>query len=58
MGNPHELTAGDAASRRGWSRTTLYAAGTLSMLAISMVSSLSLWIFLPWTFLEIGRAHV
>lgn len=51
MGNPHQLTAGVAPSRRGWSPTTLYAAGTVSMLVISMVSSLSLWILLPWTFL-------
>jgi signal peptidase I len=34
-----------------WQRTVLYGAGTASMLFISMVSSLSLWIFLPWGFL-------
>ena len=32
-------------------RTVLYGAGTLSMLLISMISSLSLWIALPWAFL-------
>lgn len=32
-------------------RTTLYAAGTVSMLVISMASSLVLWIALPWVFL-------
>ena len=35
-----------------WRRTVLYGAGTLSMLLISMVSSLSLWIALPWVFLD------
>jgi len=38
-------------SAKTWRRTVLYGAGTLSMLLISMVSSLSLWIFLPWGFL-------
>jgi signal peptidase I len=37
---------------RPWQRTALYGAGTISMLAISMVSSLSLWIFLPLAFLD------
>ena len=57
MGNAHELTA--AASARGGAttgksvrRTVLYGAGTISMLMISMVSSLSLWIALPWAFLD------
>ena len=36
---------------RTWQRTTLYAAGTVSMLVISMASSLVLWIGLPWAFL-------
>jgi signal peptidase I len=35
-----------------WRRTVLYGAGTLSMLLISMVSSLSLWIALPLLFLH------
>jgi len=35
-----------------WQRTALYGAGTISMLIISMASSLSLWIFLPWGFLD------
>jgi signal peptidase I len=35
-----------------WRRTVLYGAGTISMLLISMVSSLSLWILLPWAFLD------
>ena len=34
-----------------WQRTVLYGAGTISMLIISMASSLSLWIALPWGFL-------
>jgi signal peptidase I len=57
MGNPHQLTA--AAGRRAGTssgksvkRTVLYGAGTISMLFISMVSSLSLWIALPWAFLD------
>lgn len=33
-------------------RTVLYGAGTVSMLTISMVSSLALWIALPWAFLD------
>lgn len=46
-------TAGDQAARsvKTWQRTVLYGAGTVSMLIISMASSLSLWIFLPWGFL-------
>jgi signal peptidase I len=36
---------------RPWLRPVLYGAGTVSMLMISMVSSLSLWIALPWGFL-------
>jgi signal peptidase I len=34
-----------------WQRTVLYGAGTICMLIISMASSLSLWIALPWGFL-------
>jgi signal peptidase I len=46
-------TVGKEAARGGktWRRTVLYGAGTVSMLIISMASSLSLWIFLPWGFL-------
>ena len=66
MGNAHQLTgagaparssaAGTARStarpRKSVRRTVLYGAGTVSMLTISMVSSLSLWIALPWLFLD------
>lgn len=59
MGNPHQLSAApsrtrDAATPPGKSvkRTVLYGAGTISMLMISMVSSLSLWIALPWAFIH------
>jgi signal peptidase I len=62
VGNPHQLTTADreaAAAARStgkpagtpWVRPVLYGAGTVSMLMISMVSSLSLWIALPWGFL-------
>jgi len=62
VGNPHQLTAvgtGTAAEIRStgkpatkpWLRPVLYGAGTVSMLIISMASSLSLWIALPWGFL-------
>jgi signal peptidase I len=37
---------------RTWQRTVLYGAGTISMLVISMASSLSLWIALPWGCLD------
>jgi signal peptidase I len=55
MGNPHQLTGPSAVPRsatKTWQRTLLYGAGTVSMLTISMVSSLSLWIALPWAFLD------
>ena len=47
-------TAGREAGRAGktFQRTVLYGAGTVSMLLISMTCSLSLWIFLPWGFLD------
>jgi signal peptidase I len=46
------MTAGTSPSRtRAWRRTALYAAGTGSMLVISMACSLVLWIALPWAFL-------
>jgi signal peptidase I len=62
VGNAHQLTGaatGTAADVRNsakattkpWLRPVLYGAGTVSMLMISMVSSLSLWIALPWAFL-------
>ena len=65
MGNPHQLTGGPrgggaaAADQHGrggkdgkpWHRPVLYGAGTVSMLVVSMVASLSLWIALPWAFL-------
>ena len=57
MGNPHQLSAaaGPAAatpSGKSVKRTVLYGVGTISMLMISMASSLSLWIALPWAFLH------
>ena len=54
MGNPHQLTrraAPPARHVKSLKRTVMYGAGTLSMLVISMVTSLSLWIALPWLFL-------
>ena len=62
MGNAHQLTlrgTGTAAevrnaakpATRPWLRPVLYGAGTVSMLMISMATSLSLWIALPWGFL-------
>lgn len=53
MGNPHQLTGVPARrpAAKPWLRPVLYGAGTVSMLMISMVSSLSLWIGLPWAFL-------
>ena len=66
MGNPHQLTTADRAAAaataaevknsgkpatKPWLRPVLYGAGTVSMLMISMVSSLSLWIALPWAFI-------
>jgi signal peptidase I len=51
MGNAHQLTAA-APSGKSVKRTVLYGAGTISMLMISMVSSLSLWIALPWAFIH------
>jgi signal peptidase I len=64
VGNPDQLTTGstgtaaeprgvaDRAATRPWLRPVLYGAGTVSMLMISMASSLSLWIALPWGFLD------
>ena len=55
MGNAHQLTGSSPAPRpttKTWQRTLLYGAGTVSMLLISMVTSLSLWIALPWAFLD------
>jgi signal peptidase I len=55
VGNAHQLTGSSPAARpatKTWQRTLLYGAGTVSMLAISMVTSLSLWIALPWAFLD------
>lgn len=51
MGNAHQLTAAAPERRKTWQRTVLYGAGMVSMLVISMASSLSLWIGLPWAFL-------
>jgi signal peptidase I len=67
VGNAHQLTGAAPGARTGTGsatrqagrpsgksvkRTVLYGAGTISMLLISMVSSLSLWIALPWAFLD------
>ena len=63
MGNAHQLTARDPGAAaelrttakpatKPWLRPVLYGAGTVSMLVISMASSLSLWIALPWGFLD------
>jgi len=56
MGNPHQLSAvarrGPAPAGKSVKRNVLYGAGTISMLMISMASSLSLWIALPWAFLH------
>lgn len=45
-------TSPTVSSARTWQRTVLYGAGTVCMLIISMASSLSLWIALPWAFLD------
>lgn len=51
MGNANQLTGGSQSERKTVGRTALYAAGTVSMLIISMATSLSLWIAFPWLFL-------
>ena len=51
MGNAHQLTPAAQDRRKPWHRTVLYGAGMASMLLLSMASSLSLWIALPWAFL-------
>ena len=51
MGNAHQLTPTSSERRKPWHRTVLYGAGMASMLLISMATSLSLWIALPWVFL-------
>jgi signal peptidase I len=62
VGNADQLTAGRRSARPGgrgtdkagaktWRRSLLYGAGTVSMLIVSMITSLSLWIALPWAFL-------
>jgi signal peptidase I len=48
---PGKTAPGKPAPGKTWQRTVLYGAGTISMLIISMASSLSLWIALPWGFL-------
>jgi signal peptidase I len=52
VGNPHQLTPAAQDRRKPWHRTVLYGAGMASMLLISMATSLSLWIALPWAFLD------
>ncbi len=51
MGNAHQLTPASPERHKPWHRTVLYGAGMASMLLLSMASSLSLWIALPWAFL-------
>ena len=51
MGNPHQLSRGGQPASKGWHKPVLYGAGTVSMLLVSMATSLSLWIALPWAFL-------
>jgi signal peptidase I len=59
VGNADELTGGPStaapraagSASRSWHRTALYGAGTVSMLVVTMATSLSLWIALPWLFL-------
>ena len=51
MGNPHQLSAAGQPAGKGWRKPLLYGAGTVSMLVISMATSLSLWIALPWALL-------
>ena len=51
MGNAHQLTPSSHERRKPWHRTVLYGAGMASMLLVSMATSLSLWIALPWLFL-------
>jgi signal peptidase I len=61
MGNAHQLTVSSPATRpsaKTWQKTLLYGAGTVSMLVISVVTSLSLWIALPWAFLDWSPALV
>jgi signal peptidase I len=52
VGNAHQLTPAAQDRRKPWHRTVLYGAGMASMLLISMATSLSLWIALPWAFLD------
>jgi signal peptidase I len=52
VGNAHQLNPAGGERRKTWQRTALYGAGMVSMLVISMASSLSLWIGLPWAFLD------
>ena len=52
MGNAHQLTPAASERRKPWHRTVLYGAGMLSMLVVSVASSLSLWVVLPWAFLD------
>ena len=58
MGNAHQLSPAASERRKPWHRTVLYGAGMISMLFVSMASSLSLWIALPWAFLDWSPALV
>jgi signal peptidase I len=51
VGNAHQLIPNLHERRKPWHRTVLYGAGMASMLLVSMATSLSLWIALPWLFL-------
>ena len=50
MGNPHQLTAGPGTTGTV-RRSVLYAAGTASVLVLTVTASLALWVLLPWALL-------
>ena len=62
MGNAHQLIRPDAVgldavgldamSQRSWRATTFFAAGTVSLLVLSLLGSLVLWVTLPWALLS------
>ena len=43
-----KTAATKTSATKTWRRTALYGAGTVSMLVVTMATSLSLWIALPW----------
>jgi signal peptidase I len=48
VGNAHQLSRTVGVPAHARHRVALYAAGTVSMLVLSMTASLGLWIGLPW----------